>query len=352
MSPAAIPTERTAFKVHSFELAEWLLWSKPDSTWAWRLTATGDGGTRLVTRIHAVYDWRNPLMGLLGVLLMEFGDFAMLRRMLRGIKARAESLVQDTAGRKNKMSRTEPGVALTPAQRILAPNAASGEGASGGFYTPTTQRPQTRNNLQLLVGLAAIAFSAVYFISDLIEVAQGGFSTFRLILTYIGEAAIPLFVIGLYAVQRPRIGRLGFGGAITYAYAYVFFTSTVIYALISGTRDYEALTKVFGAWMTVHGLILLLGGLAFGLAVVRAGVLPRWTGVCLMVGVVLVVAASGLPDIARTVAASVPAIAFIGMGAALLRDGNRCLGRATSVPQLPGIHDHAADMKRAATSTH
>jgi hypothetical protein len=25
------------------------------------------------------------------VLLMEFGDFAMLRRMLRGIKARAES---------------------------------------------------------------------------------------------------------------------------------------------------------------------------------------------------------------------------------------------------------------------
>jgi hypothetical protein len=172
MSPAATPTERTAFKVHSFELAEWLLWSKPDSTWAWRLTATGDGGTRLVTRIHAVYDWRNPLMGLLGVLLMEFGDFAMLRRMLRGIKARAESLVQDTAGRKNKMSRTEPGVALTPAQRILAPNAASGEGASGGFYTPTTQRPQTRNNLQLLVGLAAIAFSAVYFISDLIEVAK------------------------------------------------------------------------------------------------------------------------------------------------------------------------------------
>jgi hypothetical protein len=45
--------------------------------------------------------------------------------------------------------------------------------------------------------------------------------------------------------------------------------------------------------MTVHGLIMLAGGLAFGLAVVRAGVLPRWTGVCLMAGVVLVVAASG-----------------------------------------------------------
>ena len=36
-------------------------------------------------------------MALLGVLLMEFGDFAMLRRMLRGIKARAESLATSPA---------------------------------------------------------------------------------------------------------------------------------------------------------------------------------------------------------------------------------------------------------------
>jgi hypothetical protein len=217
------------------------------------------------------------------------------------------------------MSRTEPGGAVTPSQRILASNAASGEGASGGIDTLPTQRHQTRPDLPLLVGLATVAFTAVYLISDLIEVAQGGFSTFRLVLTYAGEAALPLFVIGLYAVQRPRIGRLGFLGAIAYAYSYVFFTSTVVYALISGTPNYKALVKVFGAWMTVHGLILLVGGLAFGLAVVRARILPRWTGICLMAGVVLVAAASGLPDIARTGAAAVPAIAFIGMGIALLR---------------------------------
>jgi hypothetical protein len=125
MSPAATPTDGTAFKVHSFEPGQWLLWSKPDSTWAWHLTATGDGGTRLVTRIHAVYDWRNPPRALLGVLLMEFGDFAMLRKMLRGIKARAESLVQDTRpDRESTMSRTEQGVTVTPSQRILPPDAA------------------------------------------------------------------------------------------------------------------------------------------------------------------------------------------------------------------------------------
>jgi hypothetical protein len=114
MSPAATPTDRTAFKVHSFEPGKWLLWTKPDSTWAWHLTATNDGGTRLVTRIRAVYDWRYPPMALLSVLLMEFGDFAMLRRMLRGIKARAESLVQDPAARKTSMGRTEPTAAFTP----------------------------------------------------------------------------------------------------------------------------------------------------------------------------------------------------------------------------------------------
>ena len=65
----------------------------------------------------------------------------------------------------------------------------------------------------------------------------------------------------------------------------------------------------------------------FGLAVVRARVLPRWTGVCLMAGVVLVAAASGLPDIARTVAAAVPDAAFIGMGFALLSGRLKSLAR-------------------------
>jgi hypothetical protein len=90
-------SERTAFTVHSFQLNEWLLWSKPDSTWAWSLLPTAEGGTRLVTRIRARYDWQHPLTALTAMLLMEFGDFAMLRRMLRGIRTRAESGQHDPA---------------------------------------------------------------------------------------------------------------------------------------------------------------------------------------------------------------------------------------------------------------
>jgi hypothetical protein len=234
-------------------------------------------------------------------------------------RATLEQVVKNTPNGETGMSRTEPRPDLIAAQHVLAPSSSSGDGASSSLDTRQIHRRETRIDLPLLVGLAAVAFTAVYLISDLIEVAQGGFSTFRLFLTYVGEAAIPLFVIGLYAVQRPRIGRLGLLGAIAYAYSYVFFTGTVVYALISGTPNYKALVKIFGPWMTVHGLILLVGGLVFGLAVIRARVLPRWTGVCLMAGVLLVVAVSGLPDIARTIAAAVPALAFIGMGIALLR---------------------------------
>lgn len=40
MSPSDTASDRTAFTVHSFEVDQWLLWSKPDSTWAWSLTPT------------------------------------------------------------------------------------------------------------------------------------------------------------------------------------------------------------------------------------------------------------------------------------------------------------------------
>lgn len=90
MSAFGEPTEFTAFKVADFDLHRWLLWSKPESSWVWELTPLADGATRLVSRVHAARDWRKPGTALLGVMLMEFGDFAMFRRMLLGIKERAE----------------------------------------------------------------------------------------------------------------------------------------------------------------------------------------------------------------------------------------------------------------------
>jgi hypothetical protein len=75
-----------AFKVQAFEANKWLLWAKPDSTWSWLLKPLPDNQTRLILRIRA-----HPA-NLFWTLFMEFGDPPMARRMLKGIKARAERM--------------------------------------------------------------------------------------------------------------------------------------------------------------------------------------------------------------------------------------------------------------------
>ena len=82
--------DTTAFKVDSFEPVTWLPWRKPDSTWSWRLDPAAEG-TRFVTRLRVVYDWHKPAAALLSVFLIEFGHFVMMRRMLKGIRRRAET---------------------------------------------------------------------------------------------------------------------------------------------------------------------------------------------------------------------------------------------------------------------
>ena len=173
--------------------------------------------------------------------------------------------------------------------------------------------------MRVLTGMAAVGFSTAYVASDLIEITQGGFSTGQLLLTYAAEAALPLFVLGIFAVQRPLIGRLGLFGAVLYAYTYVFFTSTVIYCLIEQTPDWETLAQIMGPWITVHGVLMVLAGSCLGVAVARAGVLPAWTGYLLIAGVWLVALTNELPDGLRVTAATVRAAAFIAMGVAILR---------------------------------
>jgi hypothetical protein len=87
MSPR--PTATTSFLVAVSDPPTRLVWSKPNSTWSWQLTTQSDGSTRLITRLKVRHQ-ATP-SGLLGIVLLEFGDFAMMRAMLRGLKHRAET---------------------------------------------------------------------------------------------------------------------------------------------------------------------------------------------------------------------------------------------------------------------
>jgi hypothetical protein len=179
-----------------------------------------------------------------------------------------------------------------------------------------------------VVGLSALVFSALYLLSDVVEAAQGGFSDAQLWMTLAAEAAIPGFVVGLYLVQRPQIRWFGRVGALAYAYAFVFFTGTVVYALVNGIGDYDVLSADFAPWMTIHGAIMVLAGSCFAYAVMTAEVLPRWTGMTLGAGVVMVAASQGLSEPLPLLAAATRDVGFAGMGAALLGFGAKS-GRHT-----------------------
>lgn len=90
MSPT--PSDTTAFTVAGFEPNRWLLWHQPPlSSWSWTLTELPSGQTRLVTRLRIHLDWHHRAVSLLSVVLNEFGDYPMMRRMLLGIRDRAET---------------------------------------------------------------------------------------------------------------------------------------------------------------------------------------------------------------------------------------------------------------------
>lgn len=182
-------------------------------------------------------------------------------------------------------------------------------------------RVARRTPTLVLLGLFTLLVSALYFVSDVIESIQGGFSEPQLWLTLVAEAAIPIFVIGLAAAQRPRLGRLGTLAATGYAYSYVVFTGTVAYALVNDTEDYASLAEELPVVMTVHGAVMVVAGLGIGYAVLRARTLPAWTALALMAGVVLVAITQDMPDVAALTAAGVRDLGFAGMGDALARTG-------------------------------
>jgi hypothetical protein len=98
----------TAFRVAALEAPRHLVWAKPDSTWAWRLRPAGSG-TRVVTRLRILCRWQQPGGALLALLLDEFGDFPMLRKMLRTLRGRAERSPAEPAVMRTYHSRRPPG---------------------------------------------------------------------------------------------------------------------------------------------------------------------------------------------------------------------------------------------------
>jgi hypothetical protein len=182
--------------------------------------------------------------------------------------------------------------------------------------------------LRVVVGAAAIVAPVLHSVTDAMEWYQHGFSQAQLWLNYVAFLPMPWLLLGIYAVCEEELGVPALVGALLYGVAFTYFAHTTLYALASHAPTYEALWQQLGPTYTVHGAFMVVGGLLFTRAALRAGGLPRpavWLfGTGLLFNLVLALVPA--PDILQTVGTAVRNAGLVGMGYAI------CLDRTSRVP--------------------
>lgn len=176
-----------------------------------------------------------------------------------------------------------------------------------------------------LIALGAILAPAAHTATDAMEWLNGGFTPAQLWLNYAAFLPLPAIMLGLYAVQRPRIAMIGLIGALLYGFAFVYFTHTTLAAIADHVPDYDQLWDQLGMVYTVHGVVMLVGGGAFGYATIRARVFPAWCGWLFLGGLAVNLLVGLLPllDLLQTLGTTVRNAGLVAMGVATWRDSAR-----------------------------
>lgn len=171
-----------------------------------------------------------------------------------------------------------------------------------------------------------------------------------------------LGLAGLYARQVKEAGWLGLAGYLLFS---LFFAHTLAFAFTEafilphlatasptfvesflgifngnpGEMDLGALPALYA----VAGFGYVLGGLLFGIATLRAGILPRWAGGLLAVGAVAPFVLAQLPHpLDRTFAVPV-GIALAWLGYALWSERREQAEEPTPGTGSPQLHQTAAE---------
>jgi hypothetical protein len=145
-------------------------------------------------------------------------------------------------------------------------------------------------------------------------------------------------IAGMYLSQVRRMGVLGLVGATLFSIGYlVMFGVEVVAAavlpLLTSTQPAlvgDVVLAAFGGTpvgdiggiqtlLSAMGLGFILGGLVFGIALFRAGVLWRWASALLAVSTVGAAALAFLPDSFNRPMAVPAGIALVGLGISLVR---------------------------------
>ena len=200
----------------------------------------------------------------------------------------------------------------------------------------------TTSTLMRLAGLSAMAAGLCFIVIGMFHPVNvpSSVTTATWVNVHIFATALGFFglfgMAGLYARQVEESGWLGLAGFLMLIVcwwlqtAFVFAEAFIAPPLAStaagfvdgylgisyghtGGIDLGALPAIYG----LVGILYLLGGLLFGIATLRARVLPRWPAGLLAIAALLTPAAALLPHAIQRYAAIPVALAIAWLGYAL-----------------------------------
>ena len=125
-------------------------------------------------------------------------------------------------------------------------------------------------------GLAAIAGGAAWAVDNRLVAALGPQAAPSAVLLVAAEVLLAAGLLGLHALQRGGYGRLGTVGLYV-AVAAFLAQALGVTAYVLGSNSLNWLAFPAGYLAMLAGLVL------YGVATLRAGVLPRWCGAGLVV---------------------------------------------------------------------
>jgi hypothetical protein len=237
--------------------------------------------------------------------------------------------------------------------------------------TATKEKKTSITAAQLIrwSGLAAMGTGIIYLIVQMIHPADvfSSVSTAQWAFVHYLSLAMDLLallgVTGLYARQADKAGWLGLAGYLLFGLFWAFsvafhFTEAVITpALVSVAPKFVegAVGMVngvpseisLGALPVVYNLIglagYLLGGLLFGIATFRAGVLPRWAGGLLAFGAAVTLAGALIPHPLNRIMAVPMGLALAWLGYALLAERREPVSQPSTDMPCPELSQTGAD---------
>ena len=162
-------------------------------------------------------------------------------------------------------------------------------------------------------------------------------------------------ITGMYLRQVKRTGVLGLIGYVALALGFVFMVTieatgaVVLPAIAASSPDYVTGVLavaipgghaagdigLMGLLINLDGALYLAGGLLFGIALFRAGVLARWAAALLALGAVATLAIPLLPQVNFRLFAIPTGVALVGLGYSLWRDQRTVSARRAASADRP-----------------